>query len=248
MYNTTIKLHTISIPHCAQTKKQQKAFSFKYDEKIQTKKQRSSVLVPLRIIQIFSAVLLQFIEISRLQIIDIQLESCTGATFCTRNRTGFFLNARARTDPARNAPESEPDPNAYTRTRTQPNRHQSNNFKNVNKFLNLHFIQKKLHLISFINMKRNTNYLKLGKTTSKSGSICCQRHILITVKIKFPKFCVITVVTGSGPGMQSYPDPNRIFFPQPGPKPIRRILPEPRLRFRAGVGCPTGLQDSTFNQ
>ena len=72
MHNTTIKLHTISIPHCAQTKKQQKAFSFKYDEKIQTKKQRSSVLVPLRIIQIFSAVLLQFIEISRLQIIDIQ--------------------------------------------------------------------------------------------------------------------------------------------------------------------------------
>ena len=175
----------------------------------------------------------------------MKIESCTGATFCTRNRTGFFLNARARTDPARNAPESEPDPNAYTRTRTQPNRHQSNNFKNVNKFLNLHFIQKKLHLISFINMKKNTNYLKLRKTTSKSGFICCQRHILIIVKIKFPKFCVITVVTGSGPGMQSYPDPNRIFFPQPGPKPIRRILPEPRLRFRAGVGCPTGLQDST---
>ena len=37
-------------------------------------------------------------------ITSFKLESCTGATFCARNRTGFFLHARARTNPARNAP------------------------------------------------------------------------------------------------------------------------------------------------
>ena len=37
----------------------------------------------------------------------------------------------------------------------------------------------------------------------------------------------MSLVTGSGPGIQLYPDPNRIFFSHPVPEPTRRILPGP---------------------
>jgi hypothetical protein len=52
-----------------------------------------------------------------------KLESCTGANFCTPNRTGSFFCARARTGPDQSTPEPEPGPDRYTRTRTGPGRY-----------------------------------------------------------------------------------------------------------------------------
>jgi hypothetical protein len=39
--------------------------------------------------------------------IGYEIESCTGTTFCTRNRTDYFFYARIRPDPTR----MHPDPN-----------------------------------------------------------------------------------------------------------------------------------------
>ncbi len=55
-----------------------------------------------------------------------------------------------------------------------------------------------------------------------------------SVYSKVHSFLEPIVVTSSGPGIQSYPDPNRICFLHPTPEPTRRILPGTQTRVGSG--------------